>query len=106
LDSNATPQVRRSFPQMIFILPALLPISTLSYQLVILLGRIVSARRIMCLHGNILLVYRLLGLDIASLIHTYRTNRCYLTMMSSQPNRRDSKERRIPLKPNSESSRM
>jgi hypothetical protein len=25
LDSNATPQVRRSFSQMIFILPALLP---------------------------------------------------------------------------------
>jgi hypothetical protein len=83
---------------MIFILPALLPISTLSYQLVILLGRIVSARRIMCLHGNILLVYRLLGLDIALLIHTYRTNRCYLTMMSSQPNRRDYDESRIHLR--------
>jgi hypothetical protein len=65
-----------SCSQLIFILPALLPKSTLRYQLVILLGRIVSARRVMCLHVNILLVYRLLGLDIASLIHTYRTNRC------------------------------
>jgi hypothetical protein len=52
------------------------PQARIRYQLVILLGRIVSARRVMCLHVNILLVYRLLGLDIASLIHTYRTNRC------------------------------
>jgi hypothetical protein len=52
-------------------------------RLVILLGRVVSAPHVMCLHVDILLVYWLLGLDIASMIRTYRTNRCCLTMIPS-----------------------